>query len=122
MKSSRKSTRAFFSAASVRAAKSLLFRSASCCSLSVTSEVVRRKSVLLSKLGDSLFRIAKLLAEFDQAVAQPARGPFGRFESGVELIDHVGVSDSIGELRGSLRIGPGDGNIKSIGLPDSPDA
>ena len=31
-----------------------------------------RKSVLLAKLCDRLFRVAKLPAQFDQAVAQPA--------------------------------------------------
>ena len=61
---------------------------------------------------------AKLLAELDQSVAQPGRGPFGRFESGVELIDDVGVSHRIGELRGSLGIGPGDRNIERMGLPE----
>ena len=78
---------------------------------------MRRKSVVLSELGNGLFRISKLLAEFDQPVAQPARGSFGRFESGVELIDDVGVGYSIGELRGSLRIAPSDRNIESSGLP-----
>ena len=75
-----------------------------------------RKPVLLAKLCYSFFRVAKLLAQFDQAVAQPTRGPLGRLKTGVELVDNIGIGHRVGELRGSGRIVPGDGNIEHLGL------
>ena len=73
-----------------------------------------REPVLLAKLCYRFFRVAKLLAQFDQAVAEPTRGPFGRIKTSVELVTNIGVGDRVGELRGPGRILPGDGNIEHL--------
>ena len=107
----RKSTRAFFSAASVRAAISLLFKSASCASLSATVATMR-KPVLLAKCCYRFFRVAKLPAQFDQAVAQPTRGSLGGLKTSIKLVDDIGIGYRVGELGGSDRIFPSDGNVE----------
>ena len=78
--------------------------------------------MLLAKLCYCFFRVAKLPAQFDQAVAQPTRGPLGRLKPSIELVDHIGIGDCVGEFRGSRRIVPRDGNIEYLSLPASRNA
>ena len=73
--------------------------------------------MLLAKLCNRIFRVAKLPAQFDQAVAQPSRGPLGRLKASIELVDDIGIGNRVGELRGSRRIVPSDGNIEDLSLP-----
>ncbi len=113
--SARKSTRVFFSATSVRAAISLLFKLRKLLVIERDGRATAYKPVLVTKLCYSFFRVAKLLAQFDQAIAQPTGGLFGRLKSGVELVNNIGVCHRVGELRGFGRIGRGDGNTEHLG-------
>ena len=73
--------------------------------------------MLLAKLRYRFFRVAKLPAQFDQPVAQPTRGPLGQLKTSVELVDDIGVGYGVGELGGSDRIFPRDGNIEYVSPP-----
>ena len=78
--------------------------------------------MLLAKFGYCFFRIAQLTAQFDQTVAEPTRGPFRRLKTSVKLVDDIGIGYGIGELGGSDRIFPRDGNVEYLGLPAACDA
>ena len=60
----------------------------------------RDEIVVGAELRDRLLRIAQLLPQLDQTVAEPGRGALGRLEARVELVDHIGVGDGVGEARG----------------------
>ena len=75
--------------------------------------------MLLAKLRYRLFRVAKLPTQFDQAVAQPTRRPLGRFKTSVELVNDKSIGYGVGELSGSDRIFPRDGNIEYLTPPNA---
>ena len=72
--------------------------------------------MLLAKRCYRFFRVAKLPAQFDQAVAQPTRGPLSQLKTSVELVDNIGIGYRVGELGGSDRIFPSDGNVEYLSL------
>src|SRR6266852_2429477 len=75
-----------------------------------------RQPVRLAKGCERFFRVAKLLAQFNQPIAQPTRSPLGRFKTSVELVNDVGIGYRVSELGGSHRISPSDGNVEYLTL------
>src|SRR5262249_6632357 len=76
-----------------------------------------REPALLAKICRRFFRLAKLPAQFDQAVAKPTRGPLGRLKTSVELVDDIGIGYRVGRLAGSHWISPSDANVDPLSLP-----
>ena len=68
------------------------------------------KAVRIAELRDRLLRSAQLLTQFVEAIVEPARGPPGGLEAGVELVHQVGVGDRVRQPRRPARIGRGDGD------------
>src|SRR5262245_23968442 len=68
--------------------------------------------MLFAKLRDRIFRVAKLPAQVDNAIVEPTRSTLGRLKTRVELVDHIGISYGVGELRRALRLVPSNGNAE----------
>src|SRR5262249_55566110 len=80
-----------------------------------------RKPMILAKLCYCFIRVAKLTAQFNQAVAQPTRGSFGRLKTSVELVNDIGIGYRVGKLTGSHGIVPSDGNVEYLSPPAARD-